>query len=256
MEQLPKLTAALVSARMAVADTVYKAGRNTHQKYPYVGHEDVVRHARKALLEAGLTLEETSVEYVGVLTSVTSRGEAPVWRWRGSFVLSHTSGEWRSYTYESTTQPGDKAAFVASTSLDRTALMRVMQLAGTVEEDVDHDYQNAPQAPQAPAAPKAPQAPAAPSEPPDPDMPTPQEAADLLARGDEYTHEDMARFLLECDTRAALIRWMYGMLNKSPVSPSDKVVRTDALTGFSERCAKLNLNPSDVTAIARKVKAP
>lgn len=134
-----KLTRALVRARKSVQATVYKSGRNKDQSYSYVGHEAVVTSARGALLEQDLTLEQRSVEYLGELVYTTRNGPRPVWRWVGSYALVHESGEERLYRFEATTQPNDKAAFVASTSLDRVAHMRVLQLAGTDEENPEHD---------------------------------------------------------------------------------------------------------------------
>ncbi len=135
------LAAALVRARRDCPPTVFKAGRNKDQNYRFVGHEQVlVSGARAALLRHGLVLEQQSVEYVGSLLAPSRSGERPVWRWCGTFVLLYgASGEERLYRYEATTQPNDKAAYVASTALDRVALLRVLQLAGSDEENPEHD---------------------------------------------------------------------------------------------------------------------
>ncbi len=135
------LAQALVRARRSCPPTVFKAGKNKDQNYRFVGHEQVlVSGARAALLAHDLVLEQQSVEYVGALMAPNRNGERPVWRWCGTFMLVHgPSAEERIYRYEATTQPNDKAAYVASTALDRVALLRVLQLAGSDEENPEHD---------------------------------------------------------------------------------------------------------------------
>lgn len=130
------LNQALLAARAAVSARVLKAGRNEHQKYNFVSHEHVLQHARASLLAHGLLLEQRSVEYAGELTMAKS----VAWRWSGTFALVHHTGEERAYTFAATTQPNDKAAYVASTSLDKVALMRVLQLAGTDDENAEADW--------------------------------------------------------------------------------------------------------------------
>jgi hypothetical protein len=131
-----ELTKALAAARSAMKGTVYKGGTNQHQRYPYVGHEHVMTSgAREALSEQGLALVQTGVEYVGEVPG----GKVQVLLWRGSFRLLHTSGESLDLSLLATTQANDKSAFVASTSLDRTAFLRVLALAGSAEEDPEHD---------------------------------------------------------------------------------------------------------------------
>lgn len=135
-----ELAKALIAARQACQATVYKAGANEAQRYKFVGHEHVLGGgARTALLANGLVLEQVKVEYIGQERYQTRNGENTVWRWRGVHKLLHTSGEERTYEYEATTVPNDKAAFVASTALDRTAHMRVLELAGSAEENPEHD---------------------------------------------------------------------------------------------------------------------
>lgn len=134
------LNRALVSARMAIGATVSKDGYNKDQKYRFVGHEQVlVSGARAVLLAHGLVLEQRSVTYAGELIAETRSGKRSVWRWTGGYALVHVSGEERSYSYEATTQPNDKAAFVASTALDRVAHMRVLALASSDEENPEAD---------------------------------------------------------------------------------------------------------------------
>jgi hypothetical protein len=138
------LMGALLAARKSVQARVHKAGKNEAQKYTYVGHEHVLTGgARDALLENGLVLLLESYEFLGA--NVT-RGESQVWRWRGIFLLLHTSGERLGLSYEATTVPNDKAGFVASTALDRTAHMRVLELAGSDEENPEHDSNEPPAA--------------------------------------------------------------------------------------------------------------
>ena len=136
---MSELAKALASARAVMRGTVFKGGTNSHQKYPYVGHEHVMTSgAREALFENGLSLVQTGVEFVGELPG----GKTQVLLWRGTFKLLHASGESLELTYLATTQAGDKAAFIASTGLDRTAFLRVLALAGSSEDDPDHDVNN------------------------------------------------------------------------------------------------------------------
>lgn len=130
------LNTALIAARTAVSARVFKAQYNAHQKYKYVSHEAVLQHAREALLQNGLVLEQRSVTYDGELPVKQST----VWRWSGVFALVHRLGEERAYTFSATTQPNDKAAYVASTSLDKVAHMRVLALAGTDDENAEADW--------------------------------------------------------------------------------------------------------------------
>lgn len=133
------LASALIKARKAARATVYKAGRNAEQKYKYVGHEQVILASRDVLLDHGLSLEQRSVAYAGEHVYHTQKGERLVWRWVGLFRLVHESGESAEYRYEATTMANDKAAYVASTALDRVAHLRVLELAGSDDEDPEHD---------------------------------------------------------------------------------------------------------------------
>lgn len=138
---------ALLAARQRVPARVHKAGKNEQQRYTYVGHEHVlVGGARDALLENGLVLLLESYEMVGADSYKTQSGDKQCWRWRGRFLLLHTSGEQLGLSYEATTVPNDKAGFVASTALDRTAHMRVLELAGSDEENPEHDSNEPPAA--------------------------------------------------------------------------------------------------------------
>lgn len=134
------LNAALLAARAAVSARVFKANSNQHQKYTYVSHEHVLTHARDALLAHGLILEQRSVVRDGILSVAHARGESQVWCWTGTFALVHERGEERLYQFAATTQPNDKAAFAASTNLDKLAYMRLLALAGTDDENAEADW--------------------------------------------------------------------------------------------------------------------
>jgi hypothetical protein len=137
---MSELVKALVKARMACKPTVHKSAKNSAQGYSYVGHEQVlVSGARESLLAHGLVLVEKAVTFAGCLEYKTKNGEQQCWRWRGVFELVHESGESREYEFEATTGANDKAAFVASTALDRTAHLRICCIAGSAEEDPEHD---------------------------------------------------------------------------------------------------------------------
>lgn len=136
-EQIAK---ALIAARKRVNATVYKGGFNQAQRYKYVGHEQVLTSgARDALLESGLVLVQTSVTYTGTVEYETKNGRQSCMCWIGGFLLAHESGEGIELSFSATTGTNDKAAFVASTALDRTAHMRVLALAGTNDEDPEDD---------------------------------------------------------------------------------------------------------------------
>lgn len=142
---MSELAKALKAAREACPPTVYKGGYNQAQRYQYVGHEQVLTSgARKALLDNGLVLTQTRVEFLGQLEYETRNGKQLCWRWRGDFELQHVSGEAKGYSFEATTGPNDKAAFVASTALDRTAHMRLLEIAGTNDENPEHDSHDEP----------------------------------------------------------------------------------------------------------------
>jgi hypothetical protein len=132
------LTKALCQARSKLSGTVFKSGMNQHQRYAYVGHEQVVRSgAREALGECGLALVQTNVELV---SDAVPAGKVQAHLYRGEFLLLHESGESLPLTFLATVQPNDKSAFVASTSLDRVALLRLLCLAGSSDEDPESDW--------------------------------------------------------------------------------------------------------------------
>lgn len=134
-----QLSQALIAARKDVHGTVFKAGRNDAQKFTYVGHEHVIEHVRAALLKHGLDYLQTSCVRVGESKHQASRGEMTMLHWEARARITHAeSGETLEIgPIEGTTQTGDKVAYVASTSLDRTILLRLFNLAGSREENVE-----------------------------------------------------------------------------------------------------------------------
>jgi hypothetical protein len=126
---------------MACKAVIRKEGKNSAQGYAYVGHEHVLTSgAREALLSQGLVLELTGTDFVGTLEIPKKDGVSLVWRWRGTFQLAHEeSGLSQMYAIEATTQANDKAAYVASTALERTMLLRLCQMSGGSKEDPEHD---------------------------------------------------------------------------------------------------------------------
>lgn len=137
---MAEIVKALIAARSSCSATVHKAGNNQAQGYKFVGHEHVLTAgARKALLENGLLLEQVKVEFLGEVPYQTRNGEQKMLRWRGLHKLVHVSGEERGYEFEATTAANDKAAYVASTALDRVAHLRLLELAGSAEENPEHD---------------------------------------------------------------------------------------------------------------------
>lgn len=152
---MKELVTALVAARQACKPTVHKEGKNQQQGYAYAGHEHVLEQgARQQLLAHGLVLEQVKVEFLGELHYETRNGKNIAWRWRGVHKLVHISGEEREYEFEATTNTNDKSAFVASTALDRTAHLRVLELAGSAEENPEHDSHDRDRANQQRTAPR------------------------------------------------------------------------------------------------------
>ena len=147
--QIGQLAKALARARIATPWFVTKGGFNAHSRYPYVGHPDVMAHdGRRVLAEHGLALVQVLVEYVGEMPG----SKYATLLWRGEYVLLHESGESLTLRLQATTQVNDKAAFVASTALDRTVWLRLLALAGSDDEDPDN---TGPQQPTQPAGSQA-----------------------------------------------------------------------------------------------------
>jgi hypothetical protein len=139
VQEPDSLSRALVRARARLQGTVYKSGTNTHQKYRYVGHEDVLTSgAREALLLEGLALVQTDCTFVGEVP-----GGKAILLWRGAYQLLHESGETLALALTITTQSTDKAGAGASTTLDRVMHLRLLSLAGSSEEDDDDDRDHA-----------------------------------------------------------------------------------------------------------------
>lgn len=132
---------ALIAARKAVKGTLYKAGAKTEGQggtYKYVGHEHVVEHVRDAMLNNNLVLLQTVLHY----ESSEATKQSSVYRWRAEFSLMHVAGASLSFSFQGLTAMSDKASFIASTALDRTALLRIMGVAGTSDEDPEHNSNN------------------------------------------------------------------------------------------------------------------
>lgn len=213
------LVSALIAARKKVQATVYKAGQNRTQNYAFVGHEHVLAHVRAALLENELSLEQTKVEFVQELLYSTRNGQQTAWLWRGTHVLIHSSGEIREYVFLATTGTNDKSGFVASTSLDRTALLRVMQLAGSNEENPEHDSHE----------------------------PT-QRGGQASRNADADEIGAMVNIdLPRCVDKDSLALWAQRMIEL--VGP---VKATPPWKAFQARCEALNLQPRDVVNAAQK----
>lgn len=216
---MSEITKALVAARKAISPTVYKAGKNEAQRYAYAGHEHVVTHARAAMLANGLALEQVRVTHESVMTYSTRNGEQIAWLWRGDFALLHASGESRSYSFLATTAANDKAAYVASTALDRTAILRVMQLAGSTEEDPEHDSND------------------------QSDGPHQSDTRRHAVATGVQSHVDGALAL--CTSREMIVRWARELTRMS----GDK---TMAWQAFAAQCAILELSPKEIASEARK----
>lgn len=234
------LTKALVSARKAVTGTVKKDGRfegGRGGSYSYVGHEQVVQHARQALLDNGLSLTQVGVEFLGSVSWPKADGrEQTVLRWRGLFELSHESGASRQSFFDCLTLGSDKAGFVASTALDRTALLRTLQLAGTDEDDPEHNSNNPPAQQQAPAENKANAA--------------RDDAKLAAAQREQYARQlrEAIDVLASLEAPAELMDWGVALLEHE----ADKDAKLTAWGAWGKRSKELGLDPADLKVGALK----
>lgn len=224
-----KLRGALAAARAKVKARVFKAGTNREQGYQYVSHEAVVEHVREALVEQRVLVLPKSLTHKGELRWAGKSGDRVCWLWEQTFVLTHAdSDEAFELAVQVTTIANDKAAFVASTAADRTLLMRIMGLAGSLEEDPEHGEE--PEQRSAPARTQG-------------AGPSPESARvvrDLIAElgktaGDR---ESLAHFYETARTELALCR-------------ASEQQKTTVQQAFGERCAAAGLKPRDVVTGAR-----
>ena len=217
---------ALCAARAAIAGTVYKAGDKTGAggTYRYVGHEHVVLHVRAAMLEHGLMLLENKLQWVGVISM--GQGKSDLNHWRGHLELVHVEGGSMGYVFECFTASGDKAAFIASTALDRTALLRIMGVAGSAEEDPEHNSNDRPE-PRAPARERAEQG---------------QAARQANANEVQAELTRIVAGLPQLQQVDQLVEWA-GWLQHLPF---DKGAKTAAWQAFAAKCENLGVAPKDL----------
>lgn len=128
---MKELYQALLAARRELTGGIYKGATNSAQKYNYLGHEKVLEVTRPVLLAHGLLLVEISVKLSGA-----TEGEKRYPTWEGTFALIHAeTGQTMDLIFSATTVGNDKAAYVASTALERTALLRILAIAGSSDKD-------------------------------------------------------------------------------------------------------------------------
>lgn len=232
------LRAALAAAQAEVAGTIYKAGANQAQRYNYVGHEHVIEHVRAVMVKHGIIIVPARLTFVGELPKWQTRnGEQTGWLWEQAFEILHTdSDEVRTAVVQATTNTNDKAAFVASTAADRTLLMRLMRLAGTNEENPEHDSHEPER-----------------ERPLDRGQSAPSTQTQSRGRGEAadpvavlaQLRTDLAR----CSDFGVLVDFVvyaYGQLRG--LNEQQKTSFWDA---FGERCKALKFDPKDVVAAAR-----
>lgn len=134
------LREALNAAANEVNAFVSKEGYNQEHRYSYAGHEDVVGHVRGALLRNGVVIVPTLLRLVSKESFPSRGGDKCVFVWEQAFEILHVHSDDKcTVLVQVTTHPGDKASFIASTSADRTLLMRLMRLATTNEGEVEYD---------------------------------------------------------------------------------------------------------------------
>lgn len=128
---MKELYQALMAARKELTGGIYKGAKNSAQNYSYLGHEKVLEVTRPVLLDHGLLLLEVSVVPTGA-----TEGDKRYPTWEGKFALIHAeSGQAMELKFSATTVGNDKAAYVASTALERTALLRILAIAGSSDKD-------------------------------------------------------------------------------------------------------------------------
>ena len=213
---------AIMKARQALRGKIYKSGSNSAQKYNYVGHEQVLELTRELMLDNGLLLFQDKTEYV--CDTPSHDGTKRITVWRGHFTLMHLpTGECRSFTYEGTTVPNDKQAYVASTSIERTVLLRLFLLAGSGDKEA--------------------------RETPfveDPESDHSGTDATVKASNDTFLLE-ATRALDKCVTQGELEEWFISYDGWNP----PKEVKDKAREAYSKHCEKLGLKPGIVAQAAR-----
>lgn len=133
----PSLAAALMLARGELKGRVFKGGNNSAQGYRYVGHEQTLMACRDVLLDNDLLFEQVDVSFVQNL----EKEKGSVWLWRAKFDLEHwPTNQRRGYVHVGTTIANDKAAYVASTSIERVALLRLLHLAGSSDDEAKDPF--------------------------------------------------------------------------------------------------------------------
>lgn len=220
LDNRSKLNMALVHARLELTGIIYKGGQNTAQRYNYVGHEQVLMVVRSILLKHGLLFLPTHVKYVAKL----DHGEkSPVLLWEGMFELTHIeSGEMRVFTCMASTILNDKGAFVASTSLERVALLRLMALAGSSDEEASPYVE-------------------------DPESDHSQGEQEQKQEANERLTAALAA-LAKCQDQADMVTWF----RKADKTQFNDIEQQKLNVNFMGRCKTLNVNH---TAIVKEARA-
>lgn len=235
------LVRAIVAARKAVKGTLFKAGAKTEGgggNYRYIGHEHVVEHVRDAMLAQGLLCVQTGLSFMGAEN--TKSGAC--WRWSASHALTHVDGGSMILNTEGMTAQTDKAAFIASTACDRTCLQRLMGIAGTSDEDPEHNSNNREDKPQATSQQRV------------------QEMADKRQHRQTGTSDRQALIakhiaaLPSMVDKQGLVEWA-GWLVAGDDGNDGPQLRTipnsekkEAWGAYGRRCAKLGIDPATTTA--------
>lgn len=237
MNKTEGLYAALMRCRNALKGKVYKGGTNSAQKYNYVGHEQVIEVTRDVLSENELLLIQTKTEY---MQRVSSHDESKgLHIWRGYFTLLHVpTGETLELSFEGTTVPNDKSAYVASTAIERTALLRLFLLAGSGDRDAkESPYVEDPESDHSGtdatlAAPKA-----------------AQPASAAVSQGEVVSEEltEALGKLAQCRSLAAIQAWF--LVFDSWQAPA--VVKARAKAAYEAHCISFGFKPGVVAQAAR-----
>jgi hypothetical protein len=134
--------------------------------------------------------------------------------------------------------PNDKASFVASTAADRTLLMRLMRLAGTSDENPEHDSHDEGHRQQSGGGPVKAQ-PRAAGNGGQPRAQNTNEAGRVV----QQLVEDLNKAPADRETLANFYEYARSELAQAGATEQQKLVVQEA---FGKRCASAGLKPREV----------
>lgn len=140
-----KLRVALLKAITESKGVLDQASKNADQEYTYLGHAQALQDVRTAMASNGLTIEHVFLEREADTWIPTSRGDALRHAWRGICLITHVEGGILPRVVRAFTMPNDKSAFVASTSIDRVLMLRLMRMGGHKTDEPEQNKDGGPE---------------------------------------------------------------------------------------------------------------